>query len=278
MKLILILASIFLLSCQPDNLPKYVELGNLRILEIQVDTPEVNPGSTVTLTPYLSDMNSVGALTFSWQACVDPGISFGAEATCEGNTTATAVTTGTVTGLNAGNTYTAAVGTLSVTVPATILSLASTAAKYNGVAYLVIYKVTNTNGYSVTAVKRILATDPSKTTKNSNPVITQVLGDGAALGTMTAGQKSYLSMSSPAASQENYSVLNSDGSTTSATETLQTTWFYSDGSSQFYRTLGADTNLFSAPDPYPTTRSSFIVAVLRDSRGGIAVQKVVIHP
>jgi hypothetical protein len=278
MKALILPFCFFVLGCQPDTLPKYVELGDLRILDISADTPEVNPGATVTLTPVISDINNAGALTFAWQACVDPGISYGANPTCEGNATATSVTTGAVAGLNAGNTFTAAVGTLTVTVPATILALASTAVKYNGATYLVTYNVTNSLGYTVKAFKRILVSDPTKTTKNSNPTITQVLADGTVIGTLTAGQKVELSMDSPAGSQESFSVLNSDGSFTAQVETLQTTWFYSDGGTKFYRTLGADKNLFTAPETFPAARSSFIVAVLRDGRGGIAMQKLVINP
>ena len=281
-KLILFLSLIFLCSCSNDKFPKYVELGTLRIIAIVADNAgkaEGHPGDTFTLTPYLSDLGSVGALTYQAAACVDPGIGYGAEPTCTGNATKVDLGTGTVTGLNAGNNYTNSVNSFSVTVPATILVGHTDIDKYNGVSYLFTYTVTDSLGNSVKSVKRILVSDPtSGKTLNSNPVISSILADGSALGTLNAQAIVSLSFTTTAGSAETYSYKTTSGVQTTADEVLQATWLYSDGSLTYYRTTSDTTTTFTAPETYPSGRSSFILTVVRDGRDGVAIQKTVIHP
>ena len=276
-KIFVILIGLSLLSCSNETFPKYVALGDTRILEIIASSPEVNPGASVTLTPYVSDINSSGTLSFAWQACTDPGISYGAVPTCTGSATATSITTGTVSGLSSSNSFTGPVGSFIVSVPSTILALASTQDLFNGVNYLVTYQISNASGDTVKSFKRIVVSDSTKSTKNSNPVISQILANGSALGTLSAGAQVSLAMSASASSAESYTVKNADSSLSSLTETLQTTWFYSDGEVKYYRTTGSDTNTYTAPSAFVSSRNTFIVAVLRDGRGGLAISRVDIH-
>jgi hypothetical protein len=268
--------SVFVLGCSEDTLPKYVALGDLRILALAASAPEVDPGASVTITPYLSDIGNTGPLQFAWQACVDAGVGYGATPTCEGNPTATAVTTGAVSTLNAGNTYTAAADGFSVSVPATVLTGRSDVDQYNGVAYLVMYSLTNVNNQTVKSFKRIIVSTPSKLTKNQNPGISAVLANGAAFASLAAGTRFEMSLTF-SSSPETYQQKKADGLLAAQNETYQTTWFYSDGETKYYRTTSNDANQYTTPASFPAGRSSFLVIVLRDDRGGVAVTKAQVN-
>jgi len=263
-------------GCMDGDFKKYVELGELRILGIVASQPEVSPGDSVTLTPWISDINNAGTLNFSWVACVDPGVSRGAEPSCLGNPTATPPQTGTVSTLNAGNTFSDAADSLSVTIPATVLLGRSTIDQWNGIAYLVVYTVSSSAGAQVTAVKRLIVSDPAKTTKNQNPVVTDVLADGAPFTSLSVGRKYTLSSTLSAA--EAYQVRRQDGVAVDRVETLQSTWFYTDGETQFYRTLNTDANTYETPSAFPATRNSFLILSVRDGRGGQALLKKNLSP
>jgi hypothetical protein len=275
--LLLALLVLSTFGCSEDKLPKYVALEGLRILALQADTPEVNPGSSVTITPYISDINNAGVLNFAWKACVDTGVAYGADPTCENNSTATTETTGTVSTLNAGNTFTASADSFVVSVPSTILASRSAREQYNGVNYLVVYRISDTQGRSVKSFKRIVVSQSTKTAKNANPSLTGVTKDGATVTSLSAGSQSTLVPTIGASSQESYTVQTEDGGTQTQTEELQLTWFYSDGELRFFRTLNEAGNTYTAPTTYPTTRSSFLVVVARDERGGISIVKVPVN-
>ena len=83
MKKIFVILLLCLTSCTKDNLPEFNKLDGLRILAFQAATPEVNPGMAVTLTPIISDIGAT-SLNFSASSCIDPGISFGADPSCDG--------------------------------------------------------------------------------------------------------------------------------------------------------------------------------------------------
>lgn len=288
MKKFLILLLLFT-SCSEDKFKKYVALEELRILamvaEDNVNIPgdgtrfaEVLPGTSVTITPWVSDVSESTSLQFEWQACVDLGLNYGLEPTCTGNATATAVTSGTVTTLNSGTTFSGAADSFTVTPPATMLLSRSASEQFNGVNYLVIYSIINSRGKKVTTLKRIQVSGTSKITKNKNPVISSITANGVSLGTLSTGAQYTLAILFSATSKESFQRLYTDGRTTTETEDLQTTWFYSDGDTKYFRTLNTDTNIYSSPTSFPTTRSSFIIAISRDPRGGTAAQKTVIHP
>jgi len=270
------LLSFFLLSClacSSQNLKIYSSLGDLRILAIVVangTAAEASAGDTFTVTPYISDLNSTGTISFSVTGCVDPGVSYGATPTCSGSATSTTYTLASVTAP-----YTDFTNSFSVTIPSTILTGQSAQTDFNGYSYLLFVTATNSSGTQVTGFKRIIVS--TKTPKNQNPTLTAILNNGSTLGTLSAGATASLSYQSGSGSAETYLVENSDGSTYSVTETLQATWFGSDGTFSYTRTNDGGTTTYTAPSSYSTTRSSFIVCVLRDGRGGEAVAKTVIH-
>lgn len=270
-------SGLLLTSCMEDNFKKYVELGELRILGLVASQPEVNPGASVTITPWISDINNSSALTYSWVACVDPGVSRGADPDCDGNSTATAVQSGSVTTLATGDTFTGAADSFSVTIPATILVGRSAADQFNGVAYIISYTLIAGGGtQSVKAIKRVIASDPSKTTKNQNPVINDVLANGVAFTNLNPSSKYVLSSNLTPA--EAFQLQRQDDVRIDRVETLQSTWFYTDGSVKFYRTLNADTNTYDTPAAFPAARKSFVILAVRDGRGGQAFLKKNVSP
>lgn len=269
----LLLYCITLVGCSGNDLPEYVKLGDLRILALVVDTPEVGTGATVTLTPVLSDLNGAGrALTYSAAACPDPGVAYGAVPTCTGSSTKVSLATGqSVTGLSGPN-YTGAVtSTLSISIPASIFDQRSSLEKANGVSYLVTYQVTASDGTSVSAFKRILVSTKGSSERNQNPLLTSVLAGGSAFGSLPTRTET-LSVTFGAGTPETYFEVQADGSIAAKEESLLTTWFISDGSVDQFRTVGAGEVQYTPPAVQPTGRNVVFVIVIRDGRGGIAYQ------
>ncbi len=259
-------------SCADNDFPEYIELKELRVLALQAGSTgsaaEYSPGDSVTITPIISDyFGGSRALNYEAFACVDPGLSVGAEPSCDGVPGAESVGSGTAT--TPATQRTGSSSTFSVNIPSTLLDQRSAADKYNGVNYLVTYKLT-AGSEVVRSFRRILVSETGKAGKNNNPQTTGILANGAALTTLPAGQVE-LSVSYPAGSVESYSAKKSDGSLASATESLTTTWFRTDGELKFYRTVTTDTSTYTPPAAAPAGRQALIVGVTRDDRGGVTV-------
>ena len=266
-------------ACQSNNFPKYQDLGDLRVLTIIADHPEVNPGDTVTFTPVLSDLGGQGrTIDFSVQGCIDPGVGIGITPVCPSPDPAS-IETGTIA-IPAGTTqtYTGPVTTFSLTMPdeATILGSRSTTDQFNGVAYLVFYTISVPNGPAVNSFLRVIVSSPTKTQKNQNPVITSVdLNDSPVPGVISMPSSAVnFRVTSPPSSLETYQVMQVDGTMTPQTEELINTWFISDGEFDFSRTIGNSENSWSPPGSRPSNRGSVLIVVTRDGRGGAAFQKI----
>lgn len=270
--------SLALGACSDDNLPKYVQLGGLRVLALRADKSgatgqaEFSPGDTVTITPYVSDYGGGGrTVTYQAYGCVDPGVSYGADPSCDGSSTSTLLANGTLT-LSAADSYTAAATTLSATIPSTILASRTAIDQYNGVSYLVTYQLTATGGASVKSFRKLTVSLASKT-KNQNPSLTAILASGATLAAMPAADVS-VSAGYSAGSVEAYSAYKSDGTLQSKTEQLLTTYFITDGSLKYFRTVNSETTTYTPSYPAPTDHQAVMVAVTRDDRGGVDVKIV----
>ncbi|MBC7741547.1 MAG: hypothetical protein H7061_05090 [Bdellovibrionaceae bacterium] len=273
--LILMLTLTILCACGKSNLPDFNKLEKLRILAFQTPTPEVNPGATVTLNPIISDINAT-AMTHSASACIDPGVSYGAEPTCVGNPTQVIVATNVALSLpGAAESWTGLANAFNVTVPiqAVIFAGRTAAEQFNGVSYLVEYTLTNNLGQTERAIKRIIVSIASKTAKNQNPNATNIFANGAALTTLALGSEFVVTTDLTIASAEGYNLQNSLGSSSAYTETLTTTWFTTDGKTKYFRSSGVDSNTFTAPDAAPAGRSIYLMAVTRDDRGGVNLVK-----
>tara|TARA_B110001454_G_scaffold219194_1_gene251272 strand:+ start:25950 stop:26813 length:864 start_codon:yes stop_codon:yes gene_type:complete len=278
--LITILAS-YLTSCQDSKLPKYVELTDLRVLTLIADKPEVNPGESVSITPVISDVAETTSLTYEAYGCVDPGVALGAEPTCAGNATKVALSQNTITSATnseMAQNFTGSAPSFTAVIPgeATIFNQRSDLDKYNGVGYLIEYKISNTRGQTVNTVKRILVSNKASGEKNQNPVVAQLQSNGVSLGTndFPLGGKFTIGMVFNPSSFQIYTQRKDDGSSENKSEELTTTWFITDGVLKYFRSSNQETNEYEAPASVPTTRKSFLISISRDSRGGATYKRI----
>jgi hypothetical protein len=264
-KALLILTVFFLVaSCSNSDLPDYFKLGSLRVLTIKATPSEVNPTSgpvNVTITPLVTDLAGAGrALHYQLETCLDPGVSVGATPNC-GADPAKTTQSGDLT-LSAPK-FTEAVAALTVSVPQSVFSNRSAIERFNGVAYLVTYQVTTDSGEVSKSFKRIIATE--RTPVNVAPTISALqLSDGTAVTSLPKTESTIIPILNGSA--ESYNVKLSDGSLDTRTENLTTSWFVSDGSMKYSRTVGGNLNQYTPPES--TTLPLFMVIVVRDNRGG----------
>lgn len=274
---ILISAAFLSLRCSSDTFPKYVNLGGLRILGLRADLgaglsgiAEFSPGDTVVVTPYISYFGLASAPTYTATGCRDLGVNYGAEPSCLGAPDALPLGTGTVS-LSSGVSNTGAANTFSVTIPATILNGRSAADQFNGVNYLVTYELTAADGStSVRGFKRLTVSQASKAGKNQNPVLNNLLLNGTPSATLPTSDVN-LSVSYTAGSLENYSLMKSNGELLPQIEDLTTTYFITDGSLQYFRTVNGQTTKYTPPSSAPSSHTAAVIVVTRDPRGGVAV-------
>jgi hypothetical protein len=262
-------------GCSDDKMPEFTKLDKLRIIALETATPEVNPGATVTVVPWVSDITETTALSDSVSVCVDPGLAFGAPPTCDGNGTTVVLRTNqalTITGSD----FTGSADAFVVNIPTdTILFSNKTSQQiWNGVNYLIDYKLKNSSGVEISAVRRIVVSDVAKTAKNTNPVLSSILSEGVAMAALPVGDRVNLSTDLTSVSQETFQSKNSDGNLVSETEQVAVTWMVTDGETKYARSEIATTNLYTAPGVAPTGRKAHIFAVARDNRGGVKVIKV----
>jgi hypothetical protein len=268
-------------SCVDSKLPKYIELSGLRILTLVASTPEVDAGSTVTITPVISDINETTSITYEAYGCIDPGVALGAKPTCDGNQTKTLLSQGTITSASnseMAQNFTGNAPSFTATIPANavIFSQRSSIDQYNGVSYLVTYKITNSSGQSVDSFKRVIVSIKTASDKNTNPVVNNILSQGSALASnaFPISGKFTLQMDLGTNAAQTYPFKKADESIENRSEEITTTWFITDGSLKYFRSANQDTNEFTAPDSLPITRKSFLFSVSRDSRGGVTVKRI----
>ncbi len=274
------LAALTLLAgCGEDNFPKFEILGGLRVLALRADlgtqfagAAEFSPGDSVVVTPYVSYLNLTAAPTFVAKACPDPGVNVGGIPSCDGVSGSVTVASGTIS-LTGGVSATGQAASFTVTIPSDVLSARSVVAQYNGVSYIVTYQMTSADGAkSVSSFKRLPVSSAAKT-KNQNPVVISLMGNGTALLAVPSSETA-LSISYAPSAREAYSLMASDGSLSNSSEELLTTFFVTDGKLKYIRTVNDQTTLYTPPTTAPTDHTALIVAVVRDSRGGIVVKTV----
>ena len=271
----LVLDVLVFTGCSDKKLPEFTKLDKLRIIALESNTPEVDPGATVTITPWVSDITETVGLTDTVSVCTDPGVAFGATPTCDGSGTQVNIRTNqalTITGSN----FTGSANTFNVTIPADTIVFANRTSqeKWNGVNYLIHYKLKNSAGTEISAIRRIVVSETAKTTKNASPVVSTILSDGASMVALPVGTKVNLSTNMTAESQESFQSKNSDGNLTVESEQVAVTWMVTDGETKYARSEIAATNQYTGPSSAPAGRKAHIFAVARDNRGGVKVIKV----
>jgi hypothetical protein len=278
-RLILICLFYVLSGCSSSNFTNYNQLGDLRILTVIADQPDVNPDSTVQFTPVLSDLNGGGrALNYSVQACLDPGVGIGNSPTCT-DPDPTSIQSGTLA-IPAGDsqTYTGPVTPFSLVMPSAekVFSSRSSFEQYNGVSYLVFYTVSVPAGPSVKSFLRVTISNSTRLQKNQNPTLTSIDRDGIPVTGISSLPSSPVRFAATPldTAVETYSSLKADGSLSIQKEEWMQTWFTSDGSFDFQRSLAKTDNYWTPPSSKPAGRGVVILVVTRDGRNGATFQKI----
>lgn len=257
-----------LVGCGDDSFSEYVYLDSLRVISLVASQPEASPGSVVSITPWVSDVQGGGRpLVYSAKGCMDPGIASGATITCDGKEE----------GLNVSGTFSVAspeftgVGpVLSVTIPSNALEGKNAYDQFNGVAYVVLFTVTAPDGKSAQSLKRIFVSTLLKQPKNSNPAFNRIESGGEEWS-LYPSRATEIQANVTAASAEKYSAVTADLKTETRIEEIYTTWFVTDGTLNRYRSLISGSVKWTPPANRPTSRRVVVVAVTRDGRGGEAV-------
>jgi hypothetical protein len=269
------LSFLLLLSCGGDKTKRYELLGGLRLIGLVADTPETTGGSTVVITPYLSDPDGGGrTLTYSAYSCPDLGIGFGATPSCENNPLkVTLATNQTVTGLTGPGYTGAATSTVSVTIPlaAVLFAGKNEFEQHNGVPYIFTYEVKSPEGALIKSFKRILVS--TKATKNSNPSFVsgrEILADDIPLTSFPTKTVKLKSENGGGAAQD-YAYMDKAGVLSQISEQLSFNFFTNMG--QINPTsIGVNGELeFTPINPRPTDKAAILVVVLKDGRGGTAI-------
>lgn len=274
---VILFCGIFL-GCSEGKLAKYSELRGLRVLGLVASPPEVAAGGTATITPILSDLTEGVDLSFVAKACLDPGISYGSEPSCAGQSSEVSLASGTMnTGdMTPGRAFTGEGTSFAVTAPSSEVIFAQRSAReqWNGIAYLITYEVTNSLGDTVKAFKRLIISTRDLAQRNSNPVLSDVFADGAAfVSALAFGKTLTLTPNLGTPGAETYQVMQSDGSLSPRSEELVTTWISSHGTLKYSRTLSNESTFWETPASQPSGVDIYLLALTRDGRGGLAYRK-----
>jgi hypothetical protein len=245
------------LSCGDDGFRKVDKLEGFRILGLVANNSEVAPGGSATVNVLIADVNGTdNSINGAYVTCVDPGISRGAEATCENpidGPTSFSINVSALTGR---------VGlgpNLPVSVPATILDGKSNQEKFNGVAVIVIVNFT-INGVNHSAYKRIVATDGTRT-RNTVPTGSAILLNNQVIASAPNDGDSLSATTAPA---ETYEIMNVDGSKETLTEKYEIAWYTNSGKFDLPKA-----KIDEVVEYQGDTASTLTIAVIRDERGGL---------
>ena len=266
---------ILVFSCGNDDMKKYSRLEGLRILAIAADKPEINAATTVNITPYLSYTDGGDTtLDITYEACIDPGIAYGAALNCDSYTSLQKIsgsTTFNTATIGSGNYYTGEMSSISIAVPAwafAALSQLDDDLQFNGIDFIVIFNISDQNDSTknLKVIKRISLT--SRAVLNTNPSVTDILADGNSLIAFP-NSKVTLSLSG-ASDPESYDYQGATGLEV-LTEEMAISWFSNVGEMQFSRTDREEGVNFDPKDK----SEGVIVAVYRDNRGGVVILRKV---
>ena len=269
MSIINLIFLFLLTSCGMDDFRDKSKLEGLRVLALTANTPEINSASTVTVTPLISYINGSGAsLDYSWEACPDPGVDFGADFNCDDSLSALKLSgSGTFnTSTLSASFFTGNSTDISLVIPAAVFTYLGTLnsdIQFNGLDYILFVKfLDSSKDISTSAFKKIKLSTKASGNLNTNPTFSGVQFNGNAL-TSYPSNKGTISIST-ASNPQSYSLVSSSG-TKVFEEDMFFSWYSSDGKYLFDRTDVGENNDFT-----PDGGSGVFVIVYRDSRGGVA--------
>lgn len=269
--LFLLLSSFFIFGCKNSKLPDVYRLDRFRVLALHADAPEVSPGQTVIITPYVSDVLGEGrALTFSAWGCLDPGVGVGALPECKGSPSEVVLAQHvTASGLAAPDYTGPLTTTVNVTIPAqaVVFEKVDADTQFNGVSYLVVFDFEFTDGTSFRAYRTLLVS--TRSNKNQNPVFEMpaLVFQGQSLTAEPQTQGEFEVNLDPV-SAETYSRIE-NGQTVSFEESPFVAWYISKGELTSSLTDFVLTQTLFTPE---TSALPFVVvAVAKDGRGGDTV-------
>lgn len=265
----LLLGFVFLsLSSCVDGDNDFFQLGEFRVLAVQADTPEIDGSSltpiTVTLTPFISDIDAGGrTIAIDILACPDPGLELGNDPVCDPDLATTQdISYASIDSTTLGSRLTGAMPAFTVNVPPGLLTGQTDQVKFNGLDYLVTMHF-SAGTETIKTYRRIVISE--KTSKNMNPSIENVLFNGETTGSLQNLDELTIDIAA-GFTPETYDYEDLDGIQIEKDEVYTVSWFTFKGTTNLRRTFLDETAIFekSSGETNP-----FIVAVLRDDRGGI---------
>lgn len=267
MKKIFFIFIFIFLGCSKENFNKVENLENFRILAIISSAPEVAALGNSTLSLLISDRRGGGrVISGTVKLCFDPGISLGAEVSCDHDpqtiTSSYSIDTINDVDLGAANLYTGlAANTVSVTVPSAVFLGRNEREQFNGVSYIALF-LFQVDGHTIKSFKRITATNRGDF--NTNPTIGSMKLNGAAISIRPVkGDKLSISASLP----QSFSYQTIDGVKEIRTEKSEVAWYVSEGGLSKAKATTSEAVEYKTNPPSGT---EVIVAVLRDDRGGVS--------
>jgi hypothetical protein len=253
-------------GCGNDDLPQVETLSGFRVLGILADSPELAVGGSTNLRLLVSDVDGGGrTISGTYQACPDPGISLGAAPSCDGVTGATAETAFSVDFSTLGASYTGLNATnYSITIPADLLSSATTVEQTNGKGYVVVFSF-NVGGKIVRAFKTLIVSN--RGTKNSNPTNPTIRLNGGGFAALPAVND--LLTIDNLTDEETFQVFYSNGTLATITESYELAWYVSKAKLSAGKVAEGDSVKFETA---PAAGPFVAVVVVRDERGGMGYQ------
>lgn len=256
-----------LIGCvDEDN--DFFQLGEFRVLAVQADTPEIDGTSqtpvTVTLTPIISDIDAGGrTIGIDIVACPDPGLELGNDPVCDPDLVTTQeISYISINSSTLGTRLTGAMPSFTVDIPPGLLTGQTDQVKFNGLDYLVTMSFTAGNEI-IKTYKRIVISE--KIPKNINPLIENVLINGETTGSIQNLDELTIDVATGFA-PETYDYINLDSDQIEKTEVYVVSWFTFKGITDLRRTFLDEIAVF---EKTPGETDPFVVALLRDDRGGI---------
>ena len=259
--------SIFpLFSCSDDSFKKVDKLGDFRVLGIQASSPEVNANANVNFSLLISDIDGAGrAVSLDVEGCIDPGIVYGAQPTCDHDPNKFSDSEPDITSSLVAPTYTDMVAVpFVVPVSTAILTGRSARDQFNGVGYLVTFTF-NVGGEVIKTFKRIIVTN--RVSLNTNPSFddnNDILLNGSEINSNLPSDGDKLSLKSGA--PESYQFQNIDGNIEDKTEKFEVAWYSSEGEFSKPKSFTQEEVEFKTST---SSGASVFVVVIRDGRGGL---------